>query len=356
MTRRRMATNRKLPERWRFKNGAYRYRVPPGLEAAWDGKTEFRLGRTEAEAYAEWAKRVQLTDLGSVSTIGQGLQRYLVEVVPAKAARTQIGNRDSITRLIAVFGDMIILDFKPTHAYAYRDRMSKRSLVMANHDLEVLSHAFTKFIEWGLREDHPMVGGRFRKIKPPPRTRLVTPEEVQCLMGLTPHRRRDDGVRVVQAYIELKRLTSKRQTELLRLRVADAREDGLYITLSKTVKKTGVPTQIINWTPELQRVWKAVLRARPVDISQYAFCTKRGKSYLREDGTCPAFKSLWQRVMARAVREGGLKERFMERDLRAETLTRLKTVQEAQALAGHADARTTRSIYRRKPERVDPTS
>ena len=36
--------NKPLPERWRYKHGAYYYRVPPGSEKHWDGKTEFRLG------------------------------------------------------------------------------------------------------------------------------------------------------------------------------------------------------------------------------------------------------------------------------------------------------------------------
>ena len=41
--RKRNSENRPLPERWRFKHGAYYYRVPPGLEASWDGKKEFRF-------------------------------------------------------------------------------------------------------------------------------------------------------------------------------------------------------------------------------------------------------------------------------------------------------------------------
>lgn len=350
----RLPVNRKLPEGWRWKNGAYRYRVPAGQEEHWDNKSEFKLGATEAAAYAKWARRIQVTGFGTITTIGQGLQRYLVEVVPTKAARTQVDNRDSIPRLIAVFGAMNIVDFKPTHAYAYRDKMSKRSLVMANHDLEVLSHAFTKFIEWGLREDHPMIEGRFKKIKSPPRTRLVEEWEVQCVLGLKPTTRRDDGVRVVQAYIRLKRLTSKRMTELLRLRAADGKPDGLHITLTKTAKKTGITRQIINWTPDLRQAWKDVLAARPVDISPWAFCTKAGESYLNDDGKCPGFSSMWQRAMAKALKVGGLKERFMERDLRAETLTRVETIEKAQALASHTDRRTTAEIYRRKPERVDP--
>jgi integrase len=38
--------NKGLPKRWRYKNGAYRYQVPRGQEAAWGGKREFTLGKT----------------------------------------------------------------------------------------------------------------------------------------------------------------------------------------------------------------------------------------------------------------------------------------------------------------------
>src|SRR5881227_1531984 len=54
MARKRLAQNRGLPERWKFEHGGYYYRVPPGLEALWEGKQTFPLGRSLPEAYALW--------------------------------------------------------------------------------------------------------------------------------------------------------------------------------------------------------------------------------------------------------------------------------------------------------------
>ena len=46
MARKRNPDNEGLPKRWRWKEGAYRYRVPSGQEDFWEGKTEFKLGVT----------------------------------------------------------------------------------------------------------------------------------------------------------------------------------------------------------------------------------------------------------------------------------------------------------------------
>lgn len=52
-------------------------------------------------------------------------------------------------QLKPVFGHMPIAAVKPKHVYKYRDFRSREGKVAANRDLEVLSHAFTKAIEWG---------------------------------------------------------------------------------------------------------------------------------------------------------------------------------------------------------------
>src|SRR5471030_924022 len=96
--------NKGLPARWKQQHGAYYYRVPPGLEAMWENKQMFRLGKTLPEAYKEWAKRLEATD--KANNISQLLDRYALEVVPTKAAATQMGNSRHIKRLRAVFGHM----------------------------------------------------------------------------------------------------------------------------------------------------------------------------------------------------------------------------------------------------------
>jgi hypothetical protein len=49
MPRARNIENRGYPKSWRFRYDAYYYRVPKGQEYLWDGKKEFRLGRSLSE-------------------------------------------------------------------------------------------------------------------------------------------------------------------------------------------------------------------------------------------------------------------------------------------------------------------
>jgi hypothetical protein len=90
--------NKPLPERWRYKHGAYYYRVPPGAEAHWDGKTEFRLGRTVKEAYKAWSERLNAGP-SDIANMSQLMDRYALEIVPTKAIKSQESNQLSLRRL-----------------------------------------------------------------------------------------------------------------------------------------------------------------------------------------------------------------------------------------------------------------
>lgn len=342
--------NKGLPARWRVRHGAYYYDVPEHLRHLWDGKREFRLGGNLPEAYRVWAARLELHH--TVRTIGQLLERYALEVVPTKAPKTQAGNSCAITRLKAVFGEMHIHDFKPLHAYQYRDRRGKQSPTAANRELEVISHALTKAIEWGYREDHPMIEGKFRKLPTSPRTRYVEDWEIVEALSLAPRRKRG-SLHAVRAYIKLKLLTGLRRGDLLRLRTTDLKDDGIHVQPRKTVHTTGKKL-IIEWTLALRQAVEEAKAARPVDIGPLLFCTKSGDCYVKDDGTASSWDSMWQRFMDRVLAETKVTERFTEHDLRAKCASDAETLAHAQQLLAHADSSTTQRIYRRRPERVRP--
>lgn len=342
--------NKGLPARWRYRHGAYYFDVPSNVRHLWDGKREYRLGSSLPEAYRTWAARLDMNQ--DIRTLGQLLERYAFEVVPTKAPKSQAENTRAIKRLTAVFGHMPIRDFRPIHAYQYRDRRGKQSPTGANREMEVMSHAFTKAIEWGYREDHPMIEGKFRKLSTPPRTRYVEDWEIVEALSLEPRRKRG-SVHAVRAYIKLKLLTGQRRGDLLRLQRTDLKDDGIHFQPRKTAKTTGKKL-IIEWTPALRRAADEALAARPVDIARWLFCTRRGAPYVRDDGTANAWDSMWQRFMDRVLAETKVKERFTEHDLRAKCASDAETLAHAQQLLAHADSATTQRIYRRKPERVKP--
>lgn len=352
MSRKRNPENKGLPPRVCLYHGAFYYRVPRGQEAQWGGKRRFRLGKTLPEALRTLASHVERSTM-QLATLGQLLDRYAAEVVPTKSPRTQIENTRAIARLKAVFGHMPILEFKPLHAYGYRDRRGQLAPTTANRELEVLSHAFTKAIEWGAREDHPMIEGKFRKLSTPPRDRYVEDWELIAALGL-PSRRKKGSVRMVQAYLKIKLLTGRRRIEMMRLKTADLLEDGVRFELAKQ-RQSGIKEVVVAWSDALRASVQEALEARPVDISPWVFCNGRGDPYLTPDGSVSTgWSSIWQRFMDRVLAETEVKDRFTEHDIRAKTGSDAQTVAWAQELLAHTSAATTKRVYRRRAAVIQP--
>lgn len=338
----RLDAHKGLPAGWRHKHGAYYYRPPVNLRDLWDGKTEYRLGRTLSEAYRAWADKLEL--YSDARTMGELLDRYASEVIPLKAPKTQDSNQISIRKLKAVFGAMPIEAVKPKHVYQYRDIRGKQGKTAANRDIEVLSHAFTKAIEWGLCENHP-IKGKVRKFSTPPRRRYVEDWEVQeALKVASPF---------LAAYIRIKLLTGLRRGDLLSLKVSDLKDDGIHVEPKKTAQTTGKRI-IIEWSDDLRSAIEGVVGLRKKVLSIWLFHTNKGQPYIKENGNANGFDSIWQRFMAKALKDTGLKLRFTEHDLRAKVASDTDVVH-AQNLLGHSTSTMTEKTYRRKPNIVKPT-
>lgn len=343
MPKPRLAHNKGLPARWSKRHGAYYYAVPVGLEPLWGGKKLYRLGGTLPEAYKVWAEKLGSSD--RANTIGQLLDRYSLEVVPTKAPTTQESNQYALTNLRAAFGAMPLASIQPKHVYGYASRRSAK--VAAHREIEVLSHAYTKAVEWGYLNKHPFKG-EVRLAGEKPRTRYVEDWEiVECLA--LPAMRKRGSVAAIQSYIRIKLLTGLRRGDLLRLGMSQLRPDGIHVPTSKTGKPI-----VYEWTDELRDAVDAARGNRPVDISPFLFCNKRGECYVDENGKAAGWKSMWQRFMARVLKETKVTEHFTEHDLRAKCASDAQSLEHARALLAHADSRTTDRVYRRKPERVKP--
>lgn len=344
----RLPVNRGLPKRWKFVHGAWYYRPAPGTEGAWDGKKFFRLGTTLPEAYKLWAERLETA--GKVRTVAELLDRYLLQVVPNKAPKTQDENRRAIVNLRKRFGPAALTEIEPHHIYEYIDKRGAK--VAAQREIEVLSHAFTKAVEWGLLKKHPFKG-EVRIEGNAPRTRYVEDWEVIEALALVP-KRKAGSVLMTQAYIRLKLLTGLARSDLLRLRLDEhLRDDGIHVARHKTLHRGVGKVTIYDYelVPERLVAVEAAKRVRPA-LSPFLFCNKRGEGYFDEDrGTCSGFDSLWRRFMDRVMKETKVKVRFTEHDLRAKAGSDAESIEKARKLLQHATAQTT-VIYRRKPERV----
>lgn len=176
-------------------------------------------------------------------------------------------------------------------------------------------------------------------------------DEVKDMPLSLPSKHSKGSVKLIQAYMRLKLLTGLRKSDLLKMKEADLKDNGIHIHTSKTGKAI-----IYEWTPALRKAVADVKAVRAVDISPFLFCTKKGKSYLDEaTSKTEGWDSMWQRFMRRVLSETKVTERFTEHDLRAKCASDAESLEHAQQLMAHTDSKITKAVYCRKPERVKPS-
>ena len=311
-----------------LRSGSY-YFVEPGTER-W-----INLGRDYVAAMSVYAK-MTAEDVPSF-TVSQLIDRYLREVAPTKAPRTYQDNVRQAKFLRAFFGQMSLEDVTQQDIYQYLDERGKRSEVQANRELAMLSHMFKKAIRWGVIAAHENPCAAIEKLHEAPRRRYVADWEFDAFKA--------HAGPFLAAYTEFKYLTGLRQGDILALRLDQLRDDGIYVKQRKTGREI-----IIEWSVRLVAAVAAV-RAIPRSIRGfYMFCTRKGAPY-SSDG----FRSMWQRKMRSALKDGVLTERFREHDLRAKAASDVDRPH-AESLLDHADGRVTDRHYLRKPKEVKPTS
>ena len=127
--------------------------------------------------------------------------------------------------------------------------------------MALLSHVFTKGVEWGVVDANPCK--EIRKQRPKPRQRYVSEQEYEAAYGVMPP--------MVQCAMDLAVLTSLRPADLLGLERSDLTEEGIHIDTRKTGKRL-----IIQWSDELRKVVKRTL-SLPPHIRQPLISTRRGK-------------------------------------------------------------------------------
>lgn len=343
---RKRQTDRHLPERVYHKNGAYYY-FATATEAARIGKKWVRLGVSMAEMYTELAKlHKDELEQKPLKTMRQLFDRYIKEVMPEKSYASRYSNANSLKFLRAFFDDMEISAVESHHCFEYHGLRARKAKIGANRDIELLSHAFSKAIEWGAlrNEAHPIRGLHIKKSNGS-RDRYVEDWEVEAFKTIANP--------FLQAYVDLKILTGLTKGDLLSLQLDDLAGDGIHYQRRKTTGR-GAKRKIILWTPALTAAVDAAKDLRRRLNSPYLFCTRDGEPYIKENGTTSGFDSIWQRAIVKALEKEVIKERFTEHDLRAKTGSDVATVEHAQVLLDHTTPAMTNRVYRRKPVEVMP--
>lgn len=348
MPRKRNKENSGTPTGWQWYHGAWRYQVPRGQEKQWDGQKKFTLGKNLNEAYSTWSKRLGNTQ--RVATVGDLLQRYYREVSRDKPPQSLKSDTRSYKELTKAFHDVRIEDLTPQDIYKYIDKRSAK--IAARREKSMLSHAYTKAVEWGCIAKHPFKG-EVRLKGEKARTRYIDDTEISQIMAMKP-RRKKDIISVIQAYINFKNITALRQGDILKLKVTAFTDEGIPTPIGKAQNKN--KHVVITWTPALREAVEVAKAARPVHISPYLFCNRRGQSYWNEEkGSASGWQTIWQRFKLRVEQETGIpRDSYTEHDLRAKSGSDAETKERASELLTHDSVATTVRAYRRKPERIRP--
>ncbi len=311
---------RDLPERVYLKHGAYYF-------VSKDGKWH-RLGTDYAKALTKYG---DLNSSGAGFSLGAIMDRYMREIAPTKAPRTYKNYEREMRLLKAGFGHMLPDDLTPPNIYAYLD---SRPPVAGNREKALLSTVFSYAVRWGLATDNPC--RLVKRNTETPRDRYVEDWEYRAVYALASP--------MMQIAMEVARMTGLRQGDILKIKLTDVKDGGLHSHTGKTKKR-----MIYEMTPELAAV---VDRSQSIPIlgvqplHPYLIRTERGSGY-----TAYGFRTIWQKLMRRALSAEVIKERFTFHDLRAKAADGAENASE---LLGHDDPRTTNRVYRRAPRRVNP--
>lgn len=320
-----------LPKRWRFRHGAYSYQVPKRDRHLWDGKSEFRLGKTEAEAWRTWYSRLALDVASDIQTMNQLFDHWLLTHVDVKLTPdTQKFYRECLKKLRLAFGEMRPADIEPIHAYAYMNKRGAK--VMANREVSALKAALTHGVSIGVLRRNELIG-QVRRQTEEPRDRLPTNEELAAFLEIAPK---------LRGYVALKRITGLRKAQLLTLDVGRQYKDGVLTVKGKDRGgKKGRDTRYHGETLEAVIEWILYQRHGVVAIAT-------GRLF---QWSTSGFNSAWQRAMAKYEAAGG--ERFNEHDIRAVAATDADSLEQAQQLLMHQDPKTTARVYRRGAVNVE---
>lgn len=314
-----------LPPRLHYHHGAY-YHVSSGSPRRWTW-----LSTDRATALRQWAD-LEARQSVTGGTVGDMLARYERDVVPKKAARTQVEYRRQLSTLGKVFGDAAPDAVKPQHIAQYLD--SHAHPTAANREIALLSSVYNEAMRWGLADHNPCRGIRRNKEKA--RDRYLEDSELQALRSAAPER--------IAAIIDLAYLTALRKSDLLALRLSDLHEDSLRARVGKTSTEVR-----IAWSPALREAVERAKRLPRRVSSMYLLANSQGQPY-----TVSGFDTEWKKVVQRS----GVQDAHFH-DIRAKALTDVQREHgrdAAQALAAHLSGETTETYVRARDRRlVQPT-
>jgi len=325
--------NTGLPPYVYLKNGAYRYQVPAHLKQRLL-KSWISLGKTTADMWTAYSKlQADLNNDGGMAIL---FERYTREVIPGKAPRTQIDNKREMKNLMAVFGKMEPELITQAMAYQYLDIRGQTSRTQANHEMALLRHVFTHAVSrgWCSMQSNPLQG--MHKLPVAVRDRTPSPDEFRAV------RAHADAMMVL--WMDLKWQTGLRQGDMLTIKLADLKPEGIRVKPNKNAKNG-----LIEWDDDLRGTVAAILAFNGVQ-GMTLFCDERGRPMQQR-----TIQSKFRRAVLAAIAAGDLQESFSENDIRSSFATESEVMGlDATNQLLHKSGNAKKHYVHRKTTRVTP--
>ncbi len=318
MPRKRL-TNKHLPQRVYWKKGAYRLLTKEGK---W-----IKLGVSLPEMYKTLSEILD-TDY-KLHKFAEVITRYLNEVSPTKSAATYKREVPRTHYLRVFFGEMKTEDITSVDVYRYLDIRGEKGKTSANREFALLSDIFNYAVRWGVVPFNPCRG--VKKFSEKRRARNITDAEFNAVLSIAEY--------PFNYAMQLTYFMALRPTEVIHLKKSGILADGFLIEITKT--KFFTSNKLVTWNSSLKPLVDGLLenQARMARQSDYLLVTRQGEPY-----TYDGFSSIWQRLIAKAIKTQLIEKKFQFRDIRHKAATDMERKhgrEAARQLLGHTTQNTT---------------
>ncbi|MGE8319174.1 MAG: tyrosine-type recombinase/integrase [Comamonas sp.] len=312
-------------------------------------REEIPLGSDLNEAKRKWAELECREPPAETGLMRFVFDRYMREILPQKAPRTQVDYTANIGMLRKVFDAVAIDTITPQHVAMYRDKRAAKAMVRANREISLLSSIWNFAREWGYTaKENPARG--VRKNKESPRDYYADAPVWDAVYAEAPPELRDA--------MDLNYLTGQRPADVLKMRLSDIRDGALEVQQNKTKKKLrilladdGVPTELGGVIERIRgrerKVASLFLVATPEGTALNRW-TLRTRFDIARGRAADAAAQAGDDDLATQIRA------FQFRDIRPKAASETD-LDHASKLLGHTKEEITKKVYRRVGETVKPT-
>jgi len=206
-----------LPKRMHFKHGSYYY---VNRDNKW-----IKIGKTLHEAMIKWVEIVQ-PDEKACHTMEQLFNRYMLEISIKKAKSSYQSDQQAMKALHIAFAHLSPRVVNQVLIYEFLDTRGAVAPTRANREKALLSHVFTKAIRWGVVTENPCRG--VENLDEFGRDRYVEDHELLAVHSIANEN--------MQNIIDFALVTGLRQADIIKIKLSDLNEKGIFITVQKSRK------------------------------------------------------------------------------------------------------------------------